>query len=297
MTEYHRFADKTDRVHKALSTKVKSFIAHVEACLPPGREKWWTAFSPHKLPEENGTGRGRPKATQTGPEAMQAGAKEALTEALMFEVGPYSGALRCARRLDEPWSVPKAQRSIKSSSSALKYRAGQILNCREQYLTLLLQEDQIRRRGEWRWYRMVRTIRRLAWKNGLCPLVQVNRLQATFQKGVEVEAGFPEVQSTSFGEAALRGLAIRNQTIQDQRPGSGQGPDQGPGQGPSRPHRPPSGRWEDLSLQDVDRDSKAGDAIWALYLSIASGDRVPGVPLNAGSPDAPPSNGTCILQN
>ncbi len=284
MTGYHRFADKIDRAHKALFAKAKSFVTHVEACLPPGREKWWTAFSPHKWPEEDGAkengakedgaGKSRAEATQTGPEAARMGAREALTEALMFEVAPYSQALRCTRRLDEPWTAHRAQRSVKSSSSVLKSRAELVLDCRERYLKLILQEDRIRRTGEWDWYETVRTVRNAAWTNDLCPLLQVNRLQATFQNGVGPRAGFPEAFSSSLGEAALEGLAARNR-----RPGGPRGSD--------------TERWNDLPLEE----SKIEDALWALYLSIASGDPVPGAYLDAGSPSAPPTNGSCVTRN
>jgi hypothetical protein len=52
-------------------------------------------------------------------------------------------------------------------------------------------------------------------------------------------------------------------------------------------------RWNDLPLEE----SKIEDALWALYLSIASGDRVPGAYLDAGSPPAPPANGSCVIRN
>lgn len=263
MTEYHRFADKTDRAHKTLSAKTKSFITHVEACLPPGREEWWKAFSEKDSgPEDD------------GPEATRDESKEALIEALMFESRPCSEALRCARRLDKPWKTDRAERSIKSSDSRLKFRAGQVLKWREKYVNLLLEEDRIRRKGDWDWYETVRTVRNAAWKSDLCPLVQINQLQAIFQKDVQVEAGFPEVEADSLGEAAMKSLATQNQRI-------------GYPNGSSRK------RWKDLPFEE----SKIEDAIWTLYLSIASGDRVPGAPLDTGSKWTAPSNGTCVLRN
>lgn len=263
MIEYHRFADKVDRAWESLSREAKAFITHVETCLPPGRERWWVAFSEKSSGSEGG-----------GPDPVREKPRDALTEALMFEVNPYSEALKCARRLDESWEIARAERSIKSSDSRLQFRAKQVLRRRERYLDLLLKEDRIRRKGEWDWYEMVRTVRNVAWKNDLCPLIEINQLQATFQEEVEVKAGFPEVEATSLGEAAMKSLAVRNR-----RPGGPYGSDMK--------------RWKNLPLGE----SKVEDAIWALYLSIASGDRVPGAPLDGGPEWTAPSNGSCILRN
>jgi len=270
MTEYHRFADKIDQAYEGLSAKTKSFMTHVEACLPSGREKWWRVRS-----ESGGE-----------PEVM----RDELREDLMFEVSPYSEALRCARRLDEPWKggprngepqngglrkTARAERSIKSSSSRLKFRAGQILKRRERYFGLLLEEDRIRRKGAWDWYETVRNVRNVARESDLCPLVQINQLQATFQESVQVEAGFPEVEAGSLGEAAIKGLGVPNRRL-------------------GGPHRSTEKHWEDLPL----RGTEIEDAVWALYFSIASGDRAPGEPVRgSGSKWAGPYDGTCILRN
>ena len=116
------------------------------------------------------------------------------------------------------------------------------------------------------WYDAVRKTRRAHKRSEIAPLVQVNKLQSALLNHIDQEVGFPESGAGSLGKGALRSLATGN------RPPAGGWP---PGEKQS-PAIPGIGEGDQGPEKSNSQKSVLEDATWALYLSIASGDRVPG---------------------
>lgn len=149
--------------------------------------------------------------------------------------------------------ISRKERSIRSHSKS-------VLRKREDYKAALLKEDQIWRKGKWEWYEVVREIRGTAWEEEIGPYVQIDQLQAALLDTSDNEVGFSENAEPSIGKRALKHLVVENQTLDGE-----------------------SGTAQVQAHQDYDKEEKTReDAVWALYLSMVDGARVPGGVLEKG---------------
>ena len=189
------------------------------------------------------------EAATQNPESEEA-ALRALKTKLMLEASPLEVVFESAQKMeDEASGRLRAKRSLQGHIEALRFRKKQILEKREAYKDLLARKDRIYQEGNGDRYEAAWRVRRAASTLNLSPLVQVNQMQAALRKEIPLETGFPEADADTPGEGAARTLVYQN--------------------------RPPS--WEDkLEKRRRPERELVEDAIWALFLSIASGDPVPG---------------------
>jgi hypothetical protein len=176
-------------------------------------------------------------------------------------------AFECAQKMEnQARGRLQAKKALGSHVDALEWRARQILRERSAYQDLLTEEDRIKREGEPGWYRAVRKTRRAHKELEIGPLVQVNKLQSALLTHIDQEVGFPESGANSLGKGALQGLVTKNRP-----PAGGWPPEE-----KQSPAIPGIGEGDQSPEKSNSQKSLLEDAVWALYLSIASGDQVPG---------------------
>lgn len=250
MLKYHRLAAKLDRGYKRLEAEANTFIAHVKACLPARKEQWWLAVF---------------EETESEDQALVR-----LKRGLMYEAVPMDLAFECAQKMEnEATGRLQAKKALESHVDALEWRARRVLQERSAYQDLLTQEDRIKREGMSGWYDAVRKTRRAHKGSEIAPLVQVNKLQSALLTHIDQEVGFPESGAGSLGKGALQGLVTKNRP-----PAGGWPPEE-----KQSPTIPGIGEGDQGPEKSNSQKSVLEDATWALYLSIASGDRVPGGPV------------------
>ena len=255
MLKYHRLAAKLDRGYKRLEAEANTFIAHVKACLPARKEQWWLVVFEETESEEIG-----------GEEQ----ALVRLKRGLMYEAVPMDLAFECAQKMEnEATGRLQAKKALGSHVDALEWRARRILQERSAYQDLLTEEDRIKREGKPKWYDAVRKTRRAHKGSEIAPLVQVNKLQSALLNHIDQEVGFPESGAGSLGKGALQGLVTKNRP-----PAGGWPPEE-----KQSPAIPGIGEGDQGTGKSNSEKSLLEDATWVLYLSIASGDRVPGGPV------------------
>jgi len=190
-------------------------------------------------------------ATYLYPEAGGQELIERVVGDLMFDGVPARVAYRAGRRIDEETEISVgAVADLKADQPVLERIHENILEARDGYGNIEMLERRVEWSGEWNWYLVVEQVRKKVREETMGsesgPPARVDQLQRIVDVGSTLE---PE------DDLHVCGTGRESRGVLGRRIGAGRG----------------AGAWPKRD----DQEELWDDAVWALYLSMASGEKGP----------------------
>lgn len=231
MVEYHRVLGRVAHLEDRLIGAVGTFSTFIENLFPEGPRHW---------------------ATYVYDEEEKDLCMRKAEKDLMLKATPFEMAKRAAVKVEEESLFEEnTLEHLSMWKRTLKTQENRVLDWREKYLVAVAEKDDIRRWGDRGWFEAVVRAREKAEGEKTVPLLQVNRLQAAVQQGLDRDLGKEMVENGIEEEATEKDGASSSRSA---RPMDRNAEEHGHGAG----HR--------------STNEKMEDATWALFLVIASGD-------------------------